>query len=469
MDLNLIWNVNDNIILIFVEWLNEVIPEHEKIKYNINDNRLFSMARNLENYLAGIIKSHDGMTNIEGQIFYIGAIENLNINITISENSQRIFPDVFFVMESIDPELLDIKDEDIKMILQLLKDRINHNTGINPNLEFIETWHSKSVNIYNNKEKVLVQDFEKTQLGNFLYLLYLRDKYASDPNVCVIISELIPLINKVSELERNLVSLTETQFRERYISYAKFYNKLKMDYGKKKPEIFRLDLLYMILNASSPYISASINVKYEKVVEISKTFSILLDRCINKKSRYIISFCLLFVGGSGHANILIIDKKDNIIERFEPNGSIFLENEEYSGLIKILDDKLTVYFSNLGYKYKPPQEFCPNLGIQLVENKFTKKTGFCVSWSIIYAIERVESNVSREYISQNLLPDLIFKHKLQGRTEQETASKIERWLSDYIDDVFNSLGIYYKQLSKLLDINLEYQKTEKNEKCLIWK
>lgn len=118
------------------------------------------------------------------------------------------------------------------------------------------------------------------------------------------------------------------------------------------------------------------------------------------KSRFVILG--LYINGTVltesaiHRNYLIIDKKLKTLERFEPNGM----NEDnilakvYG--IKELDETLAQSCKEHGYKYIPPQDFCPRIGPQLLEhyqNEAGERSdlgGFCTFWSIWYADRRLK-------------------------------------------------------------------------------
>jgi ankyrin repeat protein len=110
----------------------------------------------------------------------------------------------------------------------------------------------------------------------------------------------------------------------------------------------------------------------------------------NKKINFIISpLRILDPETGGHANYLIFNKNTLEIERFEPYGS-YMENNN-------LDLKLKDFFKDINkkIKYISPIEFCPNVGIQELQEielelEKTQESigdplGFCSAWSIWYA------------------------------------------------------------------------------------
>lgn len=76
---------------------------------------------------------------------------------------------------------------------------------------------------------------------------------------------------------------------------------------------------------------------------------------------------------SDHQNMIIVDKVNGIVERFEPNGTF----PEFNFVDTLLLNQLS---KPLGYSYLPTIDICPN-GPQ---KSFGKEGGFCVTWSALY-------------------------------------------------------------------------------------
>lgn len=91
-----------------------------------------------------------------------------------------------------------------------------------------------------------------------------------------------------------------------------------------------------------------------------------------------------------HANVLVYDKKDNTLERFEPHGGqspqIFRTD--------VLDSRLPRMFELLlgvqNLTFLPPSGFCPREGVQTLQSKEKSiKKGFCAAWAFIYLNARL--------------------------------------------------------------------------------
>ena len=84
---------------------------------------------------------------------------------------------------------------------------------------------------------------------------------------------------------------------------------------------------------------------------------------------------------TGHQNIILIDTKQNTVERFDPWGvRIDPKNKVY-----LLDNKIQEFYSR--YKFIALPELCPEKSFQAVQTrqKLSKDNiGFCVGWSLFY-------------------------------------------------------------------------------------
>ena len=479
----LIWEgPSDRIITGLARYLEFVIPEDQKINKNIDEFQIFNLARNLEEYVSGILQSQKNIINIDNALYYFGDIHKMYIKILLASERQALFPDTFFASEGLiyssflddqkgsqlDPINLEKNSNHlIDLITQVITDIL----GITVRYDIKDTWGDQYLEISVGEDAILVSQLEKTQIGRFLYLLYLRDSYLNDPNVCVIISDLSPLINRVKEVEAGLTKYNQTEFVEKYPSYSKHYSKLKHSYQTDKSYNFRLSLLLIILNISSPSLDAKYDPHTGEVsVTFTDTFNKLFNRCQQNNSRFVITFFTFETGEGGHANILIVDKLEKIVERFEPNGYNPIENDQVFSLINAqIDIQLKEYFGSRGFDYVSPLEFCPKIGIQALEHFFYKDIGFCVSWSILYAEERLSSKVSRTYIAQNLIKDIITKYGLRAPSEHQLGINLENWMKQRIETIFSGMDKYYQELSKLLGINVKYiSQPNKSESCLVF-
>lgn len=200
--------------------------------------------------------------------------------------------------------------------------------------------------------------------------------------------------------------------------------------------------------------------------------------CINKKKKFIIIPLLLRWndGVSAHANILIIDIKNESIERFEPygkyvgndNNSEYLVQLEFDNRFRSLNKKNI--FKN--YKYYSPFQYCPIIGFQKKEEnniqlkKGTAKInlgdpgGFCASWILWYANLRFEyPNLKREKLIEKG-KKIILKNKSSFRTFIRNYSefinkKRSEILKNMVNDVDSSPDIFdYYEYESIISKNI---------------
>lgn len=245
------------------------------------------------------------------------------------------------------------------------------------------------------KNKKIRTTFQGTPINEIMALLYLLKKHKND---CA------PISSQISDLS----------FSEYGLDYRKSTNKLKY---------------------------------YEEYIDDFK-------KCLkNKNINFIISpLRILDPETGGHANYLIFNKQTFEIERFEPYGSNINNNN--------LDLKLKEFYSNINKKinYLSPNEFCPNLGIQElqeIELELEKSQesigdplGFCSAWSIWYADLRLSNpNKKREEL---------IKKSININLQKNNLTNFIRSYSQFIVDQRDQLlrknnisKLYEEQVSEL--------------------
>jgi len=145
-----------------------------------------------------------------------------------------------------------------------------------------------------------------------------------------------------------------------------------------------------------------------------KTIKDIIDQVKNNDDRLIVFYLILayrkcsYKNENYHANIVIYDRKTQILERFDPNG----EYKSYDQ--RELDDNLITFFDRIHLPVEEliePVHICPYIGIQelqgeeidlKIKNKIN--TGTCAVFSLYYLQKRLEnSNVSPSDIIANLM------------------------------------------------------------------
>ncbi len=112
----------------------------------------------------------------------------------------------------------------------------------------------------------------------------------------------------------------------------------------------------------------------------------------NSETRYAISCISLstnIVSDDGneylkHANILLYDRLENRVERFEPNG---LNVSFYNN--QLVDDTLFQKFKDIDIQYTQTNYFLPKTGPQIYDHKLNLKNGVCTVWCILYIFLRI--------------------------------------------------------------------------------
>jgi hypothetical protein len=137
--------------------------------------------------------------------------------------------------------------------------------------------------------------------------------------------------------------------------------------------------------------------KSKYVNYVHKDFKFLIQKCLaSNKIRYIFMKLTLVPGMSNtHANMLVYDKKTNVLERFEPYG-----------LIPYLDgDNLNKFIENIGrdyinkdIKYIKPIDMSNIIGPQLISNdgnynikKLGDPNGYCLAWTFWFLEMRINN------------------------------------------------------------------------------
>jgi len=121
--------------------------------------------------------------------------------------------------------------------------------------------------------------------------------------------------------------------------------------------------------------------------------------------------CILFSDNEVHLGILIIDKVNKLIQRYDPHG---VYSKEYKKDMKIMDFKIKEYFLYPGIidKYIPPIKYCPAGPQRLQEpekdaDKYGR--GYCVMWTFWYLENRLKySDLSLKELEKKI--NEIFKY-----------------------------------------------------------
>ena len=194
---------------------------------------------------------------------------------------------------------------------------------------------------------------------------------------------------------------------------------------------------------------------YQKIV-FPRNFDEKLKEYSNNKDIVIIPIGIELSNGA-HSNILFCDFKNNIIERFEPNGSNPPLNFNYNSnlLDKILYNKFQKISPNI--KYLKPSDFLPNIGFSIIENidspcrNIGDPNGFCTVWCIWYCYQKLSDKENLNLDSKQLAKYFIKVLKLQNKNfktvirnfSKNISSLRDRFLKKYNIDINDWISANY--------------------------
>lgn len=176
----------------------------------------------------------------------------------------------------------------------------------------------------------------------------------------------------------------------------------------------------------------------------------LFNKC-SKKTRFTVIFLNLEnrtckkIDGLQHSNILIYDRNNKSIERFEPHGSFKDFDQD------LLDSWLSEYTKKeLKVKeYIRPSSICP-IGLQKIHEKKEKyHTGFCGLWSIWYLDLRLT------------FPDVSPEHLLKTAINHLEKAGFTEFIYNYSRFAINFTRSFKNKYSEILEkYKKEYQDNE---------
>ena len=183
---------------------------------------------------------------------------------------------------------------------------------------------------------------------------------------------------------------------------------------------------------------------------VNKKLTHRIMECVKGKSRFII--LTLNISNIdeqdnkridiSHSNILIYDKKNNTLERYEPQGPGYSFLQKKSS--KLIDVDLLEYFMDIGLlkskdDYYSPINFCPQwdkwqegrVGHQMLQNLESKEfVQSCATWCMWYVDDRLQKpNISRDRIIQESIEEM----QKSSRGFTNFVKKYYRIIQEYRD------------------------------------
>lgn len=155
---------------------------------------------------------------------------------------------------------------------------------------------------------------------------------------------------------------------------------------------------------------------YNDSLYVDKELKDLLQEHIaNQKIRFIIFYLgIVRKNDVGHANILIYDKNNNELERFDPFSSVHAHPS-----ISNIDKKLKTYFSQQiqNVVYVSPSDYMTSVGLQRIDveeqnNEYIgDPIGYCVAWSLWYADMRATYEIPRNKLIKYIIQQISVRHE----------------------------------------------------------
>lgn len=138
-----------------------------------------------------------------------------------------------------------------------------------------------------------------------------------------------------------------------------------------------------------------------------------------------------------HANMLIIDNKNKLIEFFEPHGKKYYELEDYD-MEHHLNAIIEQLFKDLNpdvlkYTYVNVHH-CVKDGLQTIQNRVDQNAGHCLAWSLLYTHIRLY-NISMS--SDDIIK--FFTNILSPAVPARLDKYMKRYIS-YVENFYENYG-----------------------------
>jgi len=245
------------------------------------------------------------------------------------------------------------------------------------------------------------------------------------------------------------------------LDYPLTFNKNLVEYYKK-----------MGINYSFKLDFSNIEIiwVYQKLIFPQNFDSIFMNKVNNlsENNNFIVIPLGIETDNGSHANILIIDIKRKLIERFEPNG--FYSPREFYFNSEVLDDLLKNKFLNLlsTYTYVKPSEYLPVIGLQILETlentkckKLGDPNGFCAVWCIWWIYYKCKYHL---ITSDKLIKLLINKIKFINTSFKNIIRNFSQYITETRD---NSLDKYNIDIDDWMNNNYDEDLLNNLEKDIL--
>jgi ankyrin repeat protein len=180
---------------------------------------------------------------------------------------------------------------------------------------------------------------------------------------------------------------------------------------------------------------------------IHNNLGFLLKKCLlSNNIRFIIIKLTLITGtNSTHANVILYDKLNNTLERFEPYGTIpYLDFNE----LNLFIEKFGRENINEDLKFYNPTDILGNIGLQTISNdgeqivkNLGDPAGFCLAWTLWY--------LEMRFNNPDVEPKLLIKDVVNNITDNSDINKDKlfiKFIRNYAVELDKEKNKFLKEL-----------------------
>jgi len=205
-----------------------------------------------------------------------------------------------------------------------------------------------------------------------------------------------------------------------------FYS--KMGYIKNYIDFYNIEILWL----------------YQQLF-LPEGFENLIEQFKKSNKRILVIPIGIELSNGAHTNILIYDKKTNIVERFEPNGYSAPSKFYYNDVLldELLFNVFKLHFNDI--IYNKPKDYLPKIGFQSYENvehfqnkKIGDPSGFCACWCFWYAFYKI---MYIDIPSKKIVKILLNNIKYSNISFKNLIRNFSKDLTDIRDNILNQANM----------------------------
>jgi hypothetical protein len=272
------------------------------------------------------------------------------------------------------PSVFPESEPDMDQMWLQLEDLWNQINDLPMTKQQRETWSELIESIIHDlitKKEWSGSDYMQTELGVYLFYLYLQEKF---PLACIPTLDIDFILDEIDPLFYG----NPSEETDEFILFSEWIHYL----DKHLPKIV---------------IQEDANGQIQLLP--SRLFETTFQDCLKSNKPFIVIPLVIETNDCSHGNILVIDTATREIERFEPHGVVSYDRGECPQ--QQIDELLETYFRD--FIYYSPKQICTYVGPQKYFEENMLKYGFCLTWSWLYGIERLNGMPRNESINDVLL------------------------------------------------------------------